>query len=56
MPKGSQAISEASEKEKEIMEEQARKSCDGCPDEYDCCKDCAKAWRDIALGQKGEKR
>ncbi len=28
--------------------EQARESCEGCPDEYDCCKDCAKAWRSIA--------
>lgn len=26
-----------------------RFSCDHCPDEYDCCKDCAREWRKVAL-------
>ena len=24
-----------------------RLSCGNCPDEYDCCKDCAKEWRKL---------
>lgn len=27
----------------------ARQSCEGCPDQYDCCQSCAEAWREIAL-------